>query len=690
MKKLLYTFSLVLAASVVSAQDHITYFCGQTAAREKLFLQHDGAEEQSRINNEALEAYTADYIGSRGGDVIVYTIPVVFHIIHQSGAENISDAQIHDAVAILTRDFRKQNADTVDIQDEFVGIASDCHIEFKLATKDPQGNCHPGINRIASDLTYDGYNSDMKALSVWPRNKYLNIWVCNTIGGNTAGFTNLPGDVASNWAADEDGIVVRYDYTGSIEESSEGRSRTLTHEVGHWLNLYHTWGPGNSPGDVANCAQTDLVSDTPTTAGHTNCNPESLCGNWLDNVENYLEYSFCGRMFTWGQRQRMRAALTSGTAQRNQLWTNTNLLATGVLNPPLCEAIFSATNQTACVGETIQFTDASYNGVVSWDWNFGDGDTFGGNDPLVHKNPAHIYNTPGVYNVSLSVSNGTAIESVTNTSYLTILDSGMISSPLIEGFEGAYPGNTWIGINPQGDESWEITPAASYSGDKSLKLRNFSIDSGNIDDLYTATFDMTDADTIYLSYKWAYANRTTTTDDKLRIMVSGDCGNSWVVRKLRKGTTNLPTATATNSQFTPATEADWSGETLVLTNSDWYTDRFRVRFEFSSLGGNNFYLDDINIFSATATGIKTAEPVFIYNVYPNPSSGDMTIELGQMNNENVTIELYNATGQLCSTLFSGNLSAGRHNFHIPDQATGLYNIVLKKSGHMAVQKVIFE
>jgi PKD repeat protein len=692
MKKLIYTTTLLLASVCVSAQEHTTYFCGQTTAREKLFQQHPGAEEASRLHNEELEAYTAEYVANRGGEDPIYIIPVVFHIIHQGGAENISDAQVQDAVNILSRDFRKQNADTVDIVDEFVDIAADTRIEFRLATKDPEGNCHSGINRISSALTMEGYNPDMKALSVWPRNQYLNIWVCNTIGGNTAGFTNLPGDVAGPWGADEDGIVILYNYTGSIEESSESRSRTLTHEVGHWLNLYHVWGPGNSPGEASNCFQSDLVDDTPATIGHTSCplGSSSDCGDWVDNIQNYLEYSFCYKMFTWGQRQRMRAALNSVTAQRNQLWSNTNLIATGVINPPLCEAIFTASMQTACVGEGIQFNDVSYHGITSWNWNFGDGNTLSGNDPLVYKNPVHIYETPGVYNISLTVGNGTSTESVTNNSFLTVLDSGMLSSPLIEGFENAYPGNTWLGVNYQGDETWEITPSASFSGDKSLKLRNFSIDSGNIDELYTATFDMEGVDTIYLSYKWSYANRVTTTDDKLRIMVSGDCGNSWVVRKLRKGTTNLPTATATNSQFTPATEADWDGETLVLTNPDWFTDRFRVRFEFSSLGGNNFYLDDINIVSSTPTGIKETTPLFIYHVYPNPSSGDMTIEVGQLNGEDVSIELYSATGQLCSTLFNGTLSSGQHSFNIPDQATGIYNLVLKKSGHIAVQKVIFE
>jgi PKD repeat protein len=691
MKKLFTLLSIVLMTRATVAQDHTTYFCGQLTAQSKLFNQHPEQADEMRANQEALEAFTENYYAERGGDDVIYTIPVVFHIIHQGGPENISDEQIQDAVAILTRDFRKLNPDTASIVDDFVPIAADCRIEFKLATKDPQGNCHTGVNRISSDLTYDGYNSDMKALSYWPRNSYMNIWVCSSIGGNTAGFTNLPGDVASNWAASEDGIVLRSDYVGSIGTSSVSHSRTLTHETGHWLNLYHTWGGSNDPGLAENCSMSDLVSDTPTTIGHTSCSLSSgTCSSPIDNVQNYMEYSYCSNMFTYGQRQRMRAALTSNTAQRNQLWTNTNLIETGVINPPLCEAIVGSNTRSACIGESVQFSDLSYHGITSWNWNFGDGAVLSGSDPLVHKNPIHQYVDPGIYNVTLEVSNGTESMNVTENSFITILDTGMIFSPFAEGFETAWPANNWVSVNPDGDESWEITPTASFSGDKSLKLRNYSIDAGRVDELYTATYEMTGADTIYLSYKWAYANRTTTTDDKFRISVSGDCGNSWVVRKLRKGTTNLPTATATNSQFTPASEADWDGEVLTLNNSDWYNDRFRLKFEFTGLGGNNFYLDDINIFAVGATGVFNPEPIFIYNVYPNPAAGDMTVELGQLNSENITIELYNATGQLCSTIFSGHLSSGRQKFTIPDQPTGLYNVVLKKDGHMAVQKVIFE
>lgn len=687
--------SFVIGSNMFAQENNIIY-CGQHAAQERLFHHHAGAHEECLQYNQSLEEFTREYVeqnGSErgGGNQQIYVIPVVFHIIHQGGTENISDDQVYDAVSILNKDFRKQNADTTQIVTAFQDIAADCGIEFRLATLDPNGDCSSGIVRISSELTFVGDDPGLKELSYWPRNSYLNIWVCASISDGVAGFSNYPSTVNANWAAGEDGIVIRSDYIGSIGTSNATRSRALSHEVGHWLNLVHPWGGSNSPGLADNCDMSDFVDDTPQTIGWTSCNLlGATCDSELDNVQNFMDYSFCTRMFTEGQRLRMRAALTSNTAQRNQLWTTTNLLETGVTNPPLCVADFSSNTPSACAGDTIQFSDNSYHDVEEWSWDFGDGTTLSGNDPVIHKNPVHQYQQSGTYPVTLTVSNGVQELTTTINNYITILDTGMIESPFFEGFESDWPGDYWLGINPNNDETWEVTPSAHYSGSRSLRLRNYSVDAGNIDELYTATFDMTGADTIFVGYKWAYANRTTTTDDKFRIYASGDCGASWVVRKLRKGTTNLPTANATNSQFTPLNSDDWDGEIMILNNGEWFTDRFKLKFEFSSLGGNNFYLDDINIYATGLTGIYQPKPLFLFNVYPNPSSGNMTLELGQINQESITVELYNATGQLCSVIYSGPVNGGRHLITIPDQAAGLYNLVLRKDGHNAVHKLIFE
>jgi len=672
------------------AQQHEVKYCGQTEATERLFNRFPHTIVDADLANVALERHTDEMLQMRGGNDEIYVIPVVFHIIHNNGAENISGEQISDAIEVLNRDFRKQNADTSLIVDAFVDVAADIDVEFRLAGLDPEGDCHSGINRIVSDLTYEG-DDDMKDLISWPRNSYLQIWVCADAAG-AAGYTNLPASVNNIWAAGEDGIVLRHDYCGSIGTSNVVRSRTLTHEVGHWLNLYHTWGSGNNPGQAGNCNMDDLVSDTPNTVGWSSCDTDGFsCGNEIDNVQNYMEYSYCSRMFTNGQRTRMRAALTSSVAQRNQLWNSANLLETGVFEPVLCAAAFIVDRPSVCEGENVQFFDQSYHGANTWTWNFGDGNILAGSDPEVHKNPLHTYSSPGTYTVELVVGNGVTEISTALENFISVLPGGVNDQPFTEGFENAFPDDNWHIYNQNDDLTWNVVTAASYSGDKSLKLSNWNNDiQDNIDELISATFDLSEMDTVWLSYKWAYANRVNETDDRLRISVSGNCGETWFLKKLHKGFTDLPSANPINSSFTPSSQDQWNEKTLILDDQDWMTDRFRFKFEFVAKGGNNIYLDDINLYGIDSTGVFVGEiaPSLALQVFPNPSDGQTTIQLFTQKSANTSIKLYNGLGQVCREVYNGNLAPGKFQFNVSQLTAGVYTIVLDQEGSTLTQKVV--
>jgi PKD repeat protein len=689
--KILSLIAGVFLTTTALAQVNEVYWCGQYAAQQKLFQRRAHVADEVRAAEEELTAHTRWYESERAGDEQIYTIPVVFHIIHNNGPENISDEQVYNAIEIMTRDFRMQNSDIESVQPEFQGITADCHIEFKLATRDPQGNCHTGINRVQSNLTYDGGNDAMKQLINWPRSKYLNIWVCFDAGG-AAGFSNYPSSVASSWEAFLDGIVMNYNYVGSIGESNETRSRTLTHEAGHWLNLRHLWGNSNDPGLDSNCNLSDDVADTPRTIGHTSCSLRaSTCDGTLDNVQNYMEYSYCSNMFTMGQRARMRAALTSSVSSRNQLHTNSNLIATGVINPPLCAAKFISDKKTVCLGEEVIFTDKSYHGVTAWSWNFGDGTILEGNNPSVHKNPAHIYQSPGYYNVTLTVSNGSTSQNVTYNQFIHVIGESAIGYNLQEGFEGAWPNEFFTVDNQDNGVTFEITPTAAFSGSKSLKLRNHgNTQVGNKDVLYTAIFDLSNAANPKLSYQWAYTSKQVVSNDKLVISFSGDCGNTWDVRRTREGQSNLMTAAPTNAQFTPSNTDQWNGETLTIGFAQWQTERFQAKFEFEGRGGNNFYLDDINITAEFPVGVQEIKPLYAIGIYPNPSRESMTLDLLLDNSDDLTIDLYNTVGQVVENLWTGHLASGKHVFHIQHQSPGLYTVVIKKGDHIGIQKVIFE
>ena len=149
-------FGLALfAPEIAFAQgDSPIRYCGQWKMEQAFFNAHP---EQRAIAEQAdarLEWETRNFSDANRDELIV--IPVVFHVIHYNGPENISDEQVLSGIEVMNRDFRKLNPDVDDVISEFEGIAADSEIEFRLAQIDPQGDCHTGINRIVSPLTYDG------------------------------------------------------------------------------------------------------------------------------------------------------------------------------------------------------------------------------------------------------------------------------------------------------------------------------------------------------------------------------------------------------------------------------------------------------------------------------------------------------------------------------------------------------
>ncbi len=684
-----FLLSAMMALVMTSQYAQQVKPCAQAHQMDGYFLSHPQDRQLRDDAARLLENRTKEIAADRGSNMTIYTIPVVFHVVHNYGTENISDEQILDGLSILNRDFRKMNPDTAVVVDAFDQLVADIGIEFKLASKDPDGNCTSGITRTVSDLTSVG-DQGVKDLIMWPRNKYLNIWIVQDANG-AAGYSNLPPNVAGNWGAGTDGIVVRSDYVGSIGTSSSLHSRTLTHETGHWLNLMHTWGDSNDPAVAANCDMDDGVTDTPNTMGWTTCNLNgATCGSPLDNVQNYMEYSYCSRMFTLGQADRMRAAITSSVASRNQLITASNLAATGVTNPALCVADFDADRTIICVGDSVVFNDNSYNAPTSWNWNFGDGVTLSGVDPLIHQNPVHYYTTSGTYNVTLTVSNSTGSLIKVKNNMIKVFDAPGQMQVISEGFETWPNDATWGVFNQYGDEGFIATSAASASGTKSLMLQNgnTTIVDGR-DELVSIPFDFTGQDSIIISYKWAFAQKTTNTNDRFRISGSSDCGNNWGLLKIHQGVSNLPTAPDTDGNFVPTAD-QWMQNTIILTNLNYMTDHFQVKFEFVGKGGNHFYLDDINVYTPGGTGISELDAQMNAFLFPNPSQQEMKLQLDMPNAEMVDIQLLDATGRSVWNQSETWMNKGENLFSIPQQAAGLYVLRVKNQKGTLVKRAIFK
>ncbi len=274
------------------------------------------ADPTLAVKMNKLELATQQWIQAQqlnGTTEAVITIPVVFHVIYANSTQNISDAKILEQLDVLNKDFGRLNADASSTPSAFQGVAVNTQIQFCLAQRDPSGNATSGIIRKSTSTSSFSDNDNVKFTSsggdnAWDATKYLNIWVCN-LGGGLLGYAQFPGSSAST-----DGVVALYSSVGGVSAPGTATpyhlGRTMTHEVGHWLNLRHIWGD-------ANCGS-DLVSDTPTQqTSNFGCPsyPHTTCSNGAngDMFMNYMDYTddACMNMFTAGQASRMTASINT-------------------------------------------------------------------------------------------------------------------------------------------------------------------------------------------------------------------------------------------------------------------------------------------------------------------------------------------------------------------------------------------
>jgi hypothetical protein len=275
---------------------------------------------------DAQEASTAQYLATfdQHKTRSSINIPVVIHVLHAgeaigSGA-NISDAQILSQLDAMNEDFNKLNGDSLKSNHPFYAVTANPQIHFCLATVSPTGAVTTGIKRYnmqANSVSDFDMDNTIKPQTIWNKDKYLNIWVCNVTGQTSIlGYATFPGSGSSS----TDGVVIlttAFGYVGNVT-APYNNGRTTVHEVGHWLNLRHIWGD-NQP----NCGN-DQVTDTkaasapnfgcPTFPYHAN-NGCGADGNG-EMFMNYMDYvdDNCMVMFTYGQKARMWATLTGSRA----------------------------------------------------------------------------------------------------------------------------------------------------------------------------------------------------------------------------------------------------------------------------------------------------------------------------------------------------------------------------------------
>jgi hypothetical protein len=629
--------AICLVGSTISTSLAQTRTCATMEHVQLLEKERPGLRAQLR--QQARDTKRIDYKKVDGKLVLgqVVTIPVVVHVLYNTTAQNISEAQIQSQLDVLNKDFRRLNADANKTPSLFQGVAADAEIEFCLAKQDPNGEPTNGITRTNTSVRkFSGLSDSMKfdglgGKSAWDSKKYLNIWVVNfSNDANILGFAQFP----NAGPAATDGVVIDYQAFGTTGTalSPYRLGRTTTHEVGHWLNLFHIWGD-ESCGD-------DEVLDTPTQEEeNTGCPtfPKQSCSNTSDMFMNYMDYTndACMNLFTTGQKNVMQTVLNSS---RNGLLSSVGCVVPQV--PALDGALlgFKAPSAIVCNNSVapvvylrnrgasaltnvqLQYTiDGGALQTFTWTGNLASFTT-----QEVSLPTQALASGAHTLKVSILSSNGqtTDANAANNTVAVNFQIQGT-ALPLQEGFEAtAFPPAGWRVNNYQEDLTWQRTATVAFTGKASAFMQNKQYEAnGPVDELVLPALDLTTRGAPRLTFQLAYALYSESGfSDTLEVLVSTDCGQTFnrVYQKFGQALTTV-TPYYTEDEFVPASATQWRLENIDLSAYAAAKTAI-IKFKHTTDFENNLYLDDIKV---DGNALGTAEEIALQSVQvaPNPTTG---------------------------------------------------------------------
>jgi hypothetical protein len=578
---------------------------------------------------------------------------VVVHVLYNNAAQNISDAQILSQIAILNADFSKTNADWSNTPAVFQTVSGNPDIQFCMAQRTPSGAATNGIVRKSTTLTSFSQNNAIKFSAqggddAWNTSQYLNIWVGN-LGGGLLGYAQFPGGPANT-----DGVVCLYTAFGNTGAAAApfNKGRTGTHEVGHWLNLYHIWGD-----DGTACTGSDQAGDTPNQGGPnygTPTFPKVSCSNGPngDMFMNYMDYVDDAAMYMFSNNQisRMQALFAAGGSRAS------------LLTSPGCQA--PTTGGSCGTPASLSATGITQT-AATLNWGAVSGATS--------------------YNVSYKTSTATSFStpvSVSGTSY---------------SLSGLTAGTTY---------NWQVsaTCASGTSGLASGTFTTTAANTGGCTDTYEANETRTAAKTISVNTNITAKIGSATDVDWFKF------NNSSTNRNIKIDLTNLPadydvqlyrgsTLVATSQNGgTTAEQIKYNNGSITTYYVRVYgyqgafnaSSCYTLRASLSPSAWRTINGDEVEV--EQNINMDKIQSDFDASIVPNPSTGAINVSmLNLTKTDDATIRIYDVTGRLVHTslLSVASQASGSANIQL-DVPNGLYQVIISNEEMVISKKLMIQ
>lgn len=521
------------------------------------------------------------------------------------------------------------------------------------------------------------------------------------------------------WDAKDDGN----DFTVELSEDNGGSWSTIA--VVNHDRLYMNWVVPNTVSGLAKVRitrgaasdESDAVFsiiDTPTNLEILWSCPDSAKFQWTGvNAATGYEVSMLGNKYMDSIGTTTGTSFTLNVPSTDDLWVSVKALGPDNAVGERAIAIRRSPGEFGCLwsdpsadfsvdcenGGTeycVTLTNESINADATSEYTY----YFPGGTPSTStdENPQVCYSVAGDYAVAMVVDNGFGIDSVYLTGAIHV--STTASLPYYESFE-SYSNfvnlDEWSVENPDGNQEFQITGTAALSGNQSARLFNYTQTGNFVDELVSGPIDLSvlsPSEDITLSFRYAYRKQLEANDEWLKVFITQSCSDAWVQRKTIHGS-QLSDLISTSS-WTPSSASDWTTVHMTNVTSSYFTGDFRMKFTFESNEGNNFYLDDINIYQGQPSeeiitvGLEESA-VSSISIYPVPADEELNIAYTAVNSGVTEVIVQDLSGK--QVFQRAVQSAGGKNLIVIDSASfsaGIYFVTLRSGEISYTKKVIID